>query len=103
VNGKQFLSRNREMLGNMRDRAARHRPCGGMLDEGHCIRQIRKAPQGRAQPVTMPRPGHERGRQLEASGHPLACSITSSATRHDSDVASQYTETIKFYFRVALL
>jgi len=35
------------------------------------------------------------------SGHPLACSITSSATRHDSDVGSQYAETIKFCFRVA--
>jgi hypothetical protein len=56
VNGKQFLSRNREMLGNMRDRAAMEPPCGGVLDEGHCICQIRKAPQGRARPVTMPRP-----------------------------------------------
>jgi hypothetical protein len=35
------------------------------------------------------------------SGHPLACSITSSATRHDSDVGSQYAETIKFCFGVA--
>ncbi len=32
VNGKQFLSRNREVLGDMRDGAARHRPCARALE-----------------------------------------------------------------------
>jgi hypothetical protein len=35
------------------------------------------------------------------SEHPLAYSITTSATRHGSDVGSQHAETIKFYFKVA--
>src|SRR5229473_2956429 len=34
------------------------------------------------------------------SGHPLAYSITTSATRHGSDVGSQHAETIKFCFKV---
>jgi hypothetical protein len=34
VNGKQLLSRIREMLGDVRDRAARHRPCARALDAG---------------------------------------------------------------------
>ena len=33
VNGKQFLSH--EVLGDMRDRAAKHRPCAHVLGEGH--------------------------------------------------------------------
>jgi hypothetical protein len=32
VNGKQFPSRNREMLGDMRDRGARHRSCSHLLE-----------------------------------------------------------------------
>jgi hypothetical protein len=35
------------------------------------------------------------------SRHPFAYSITTSATRHGSDVGSQHAETIKFCFKVA--
>jgi hypothetical protein len=38
---------------------------------------------------------------LHRSGHPLAYSITTSATRHGSDVGSQHAETIEFCFKVA--
>ena len=62
---------------DMRDRAARHRPCGGVLDEGHCICQIQKAPQGRARPVMMPRPDMT---PTEAALYPVPCFVLRSFT-----------------------
>jgi hypothetical protein len=45
--------------------------------------------------------GYRQRDRLRPKRHPLAYSITTSATRHDSDVGSQHAETIKFCFKVA--
>ena len=62
---------------------------------GGLLRHVRSTPGSRHQSEGSACPLGAR------SGHPLAYSITTSATRHGSDVGSQHAETIKFCFKVA--
>jgi hypothetical protein len=86
VNGKHFLSRNREMLGDRPTGAARHRPCARALDAG-VDRQAKRRAAASEQNVRLAAPCDRASRYHDRERGPPARETHHAKVDHDPSVA----------------